>query len=61
MLRLYTLLLPPIDNIIQNEEKDLKIIISGAWNLLGKEFESQTHYKRCKLYLKLAIKGAKYT
>ncbi|MFU2364076.1 MAG: AAA family ATPase, partial [Clostridiales bacterium] len=56
MLLLYTLLLPPIDNIIQNEEKDLKIIISGAWNLLGKELEGQTRYKKVQGMLKTRYK-----
>lgn len=56
MLLLYTLLLPPIDNIIQNEEKDLKIIISGAWNLLEKELESQTRYKKVQVFILRSIK-----
>lgn len=56
MLLLYTLCLPPIDNIIQNEEKDLKIIISGAWNLLGKEFKKQTHYKKVQVFILRNIK-----
>lgn len=48
--------MPPIDNIVQNEEKDLKIIISGAWNLLGKELESQTRYKKVQNILKTHYK-----
>lgn len=56
MLQLYTLCLPPIDNIVQNEEKDLKIIISGAWNLLEKELESQTRYKKVQNILKTHYK-----
>lgn len=56
MLLLYTLLLPPIDNIIQNEEKDLKIIISGAWNLPEKELESQTPYKKVQVFILRNIK-----
>ncbi len=56
MLQLYTLCLPPIDNIVQNEEKYLKIIISGAWNLLGKELEGQTRYKKVQGMLKTRYK-----
>lgn len=48
--------MPPIDNIIQNEEKYLKIIISGAWNLLEKELESQTRYKKVQNILKTHYK-----
>ena len=56
MLQLYTLCLPPIDNIVQNEEKYLKIIISGAWNLLGKELEGQTRYKKVQVFILRNIK-----